>query len=1366
MNETSLAIHKEIFNQILNSLRPNLYNILITSNRNIIEGEYNLNGSGNIVDVDLTHDDLPLWMMSGGEAVNLYSGKYVIPTKDLDIKLLFSDRYNIPKKLFELIRSDAVYDGYLDPDNIQLKLPQIFTDLGFNISEKDFNTVRDSINAYCDGFEYAFKFYAKELTLPVWESYTLGIKSRKDVLKASLDACYPSLINNKDKLPHYICPISHDDGSNILQYANENIPIHSIHDHFHSDSTKFFTAQDSTKFKLYMLAVPYINSYLPNNEFPFAAVYGEITIEYLTQLEEQLNRYYTLTEDERTHYFELWYNLTSVMASGDIPLCNMYGVAIAVTEDGRAHMMTEAFLDLYMDFSVSDTLPGEKRFNNLTSTGMIPNIVHNISYCGNVGHIRLTTYTWILHDSFRMLYLHLRGEGPREYGMFGIKQWGEKVHHLNKSLLYLNKNKALISAFIAILKNIEQTLDTKTGVEDIQTFLQGCNNEIDCIPSKFIMFLIQENSPLKIEDILENYVCGTGDVHTAGKSKHTYVKKHTKKTRPNTNIIKKKTIGKKYKNKDKHTPSTKFNSRGGAQALEWWIYAQEEWKQAQAEWVEMQAQWAQVKLKYAAEQNVLVDTWVWNWVILMEEIFVIWEQAYSQWEYAHNHALLAKTNWDTHGTLNKVVTDQWIQAQNGWTHAQTNWKYAQADAKKKWELATTWLYPQAEPQAQWAQAEPQAQAQWAQAQAQAQWAQAEPQAQAQWAQAEPQAQAQWAQAEPQAQAQAEVDKIEKLVKKEIFVNMLDTLRPIFYDAIISSNEEILNSDFNLNGIGILYNNEFDDLPLWSLSGGEVINLYSGDNLTKTKDIDLKLMFSERYSIPKDTFNKNHTLKLPLIYNYKMEIDIAALEKEINDEAECKKKFGKWDKKTKTCYETNAAAKQQPPPDTTFTMFNDDGFGFPSEPSARKKVTDFLKIRTDALEHAITKVGTNQYNTNIWKLFNFGISARKKLLQTSMNSYFNTVITMGRDPRVGSFKHLCPISNDGSNGLKYADEYIPINSLNEHFISDSTNFFTAPDVYGTQFKIYMFTTPFIFAFKQGGQFPYNLPESTGDVNSITDLELNVINEKLNTFYSLEQKDREIVFDLWYDSHVLFKLGFPLMNITGVALIILANGQKYIISEGLMDIYFDFSSSFKTQGDINFNNYLPSGAIPTLVQKINYCVTEGRETVPRGGNIRIPTYHWLLYDQIKMLYQHLRGEQPEYYDSSTGEDGYGNIGVIRTRTVPNTNPKKYINKINGMLENFLKILDKLAEQFETEGGIDAMRNALQQCTDEHECVPSKFLMYLNNINNVFNQDSLIKDIDCKKLAIYGKKKRVKSIHKKKKHKKKRYKNTQKTLKSMTQ
>ena len=419
----------------------------------------------------------------------------------------------------------------------------------------------------------------------------------------------------------------------------------------------------------------------------------------------------------------------------------------------------------------------------------------------------------------------------------------------------------------------------------------------------------------------------------------------------------------------------------------------------------------------------------------------------------------------------------------------------------------------------------------------------------------------------------------------------------------------------------------------------------------------------------------------------------------------------------------------------FSMFSKDGFDYPSKDQDFIEVQTYFKNRMEELKSDL-EVKFIDHGPHIWKHFNFGISARKEILKKSMISFSKSVI------QNNEIKHLCPISNDGTNGFVYQN-YIRMDQINEHTSSSSSNPFTAPD--GSSFKIYMLAVPFIYPFKNGGQFPYNIPDETGDFTSITDMELNVISQKLNRFYLLDEVRKQAVFDLWYDSHVILKLGFPLMNITGVAVIVFSDGRKYFTSEGLMDLYLDFSSSFKKNGEINFNNFLPSGVIPTLVQKIRYC---GRE-----GNIRIPTYDWLLYDQIRMLYEHLRANRPDY------NEGYGNVGVNKWIERKGSNPTKYLKKIKGMLVNYVQILEKINITYKTPGGIEAMRTELQMCTDESECVPSKFLMYLNNVNNVFNVDSLITHTDCSKLAISGKRQRVKSKNKKKNPRKKGHKKTQK-------
>ena len=82
-------IKKLIFVYYLSSIKFMFYKVLLDANKNILE----------IFKKEKTDNEFPLWMITGGEAINFFSSPTTkTPTKDIDVKLLFTGKYSITKE--------------------------------------------------------------------------------------------------------------------------------------------------------------------------------------------------------------------------------------------------------------------------------------------------------------------------------------------------------------------------------------------------------------------------------------------------------------------------------------------------------------------------------------------------------------------------------------------------------------------------------------------------------------------------------------------------------------------------------------------------------------------------------------------------------------------------------------------------------------------------------------------------------------------------------------------------------------------------------------------------------------------------------------------------------------------------------------------------------------------------------------------------------------------------------------------------------------------------------------------------------------------------------------------------------------------
>ena len=88
-------LRKELFCNYLDLVRIDIYKRIIDANSELIHKLYKKRKNQ-----ALTSN--PLWLLHGGELINLYSDKKnQVRTKDIDLKLYFTGDYNIPKDRFE-----------------------------------------------------------------------------------------------------------------------------------------------------------------------------------------------------------------------------------------------------------------------------------------------------------------------------------------------------------------------------------------------------------------------------------------------------------------------------------------------------------------------------------------------------------------------------------------------------------------------------------------------------------------------------------------------------------------------------------------------------------------------------------------------------------------------------------------------------------------------------------------------------------------------------------------------------------------------------------------------------------------------------------------------------------------------------------------------------------------------------------------------------------------------------------------------------------------------------------------------------------------------------------------------------------------
>ena len=442
---------KDVFVYLLHILKNKFYKSVFDGNNDILSRL-----------PEMTTDS-PLWMVTGGEAINYYSEESEkTPTKDIDCKLLFVGPYNIPKLLFdpEYVPTEVATLRQF----IKKTFPDILLkDTGFNVNSPYLNDLSDYINT---------------VVIPTWNRYSsryldllaIGYLSRQNIIWNCI-----SDIHTGEHM-YYAKP----DGTFVPLH------LHDINNHNLSINewrTQVIDFKDGhgpqpRSFKLYMMKTPYVDVGRTAEAFPYYCNTGLITDAELSIIEQQLNAFYSNSD-----LWNLYYRCVTFMNLRRF-LISLIGVCILVDTSGRKVVIKEGILDLFIDFSASESLPGKYIYENKSSIGMIPNIIKTIPYDGKIGYIKIPTLHWLIYDQSRMLYHSLRLEevGHHDWSEQGVIGW--KPFEDGKQKKYFSKLRGMVTTYLRVLTRIEEAY--KTHKEEIVTSLQQCKDETQCTPSFFI----------------------------------------------------------------------------------------------------------------------------------------------------------------------------------------------------------------------------------------------------------------------------------------------------------------------------------------------------------------------------------------------------------------------------------------------------------------------------------------------------------------------------------------------------------------------------------------------------------------------------------------------------------------------------------------------------------------------------------------------------------------------------------------------------------------------------------------------------------------------------------------------------------------
>lgn len=472
---------KEIFAKYLDNIREDIYTRILDANSELIHKLYNKRKNQNL-------RGNPLWLLHGGELINLYSDeKNKVRTKDIDLKLYFTGQYNIPYKIMEKSKK---------------------TIGSVNISNYDYmNNTKNDRDKVLKGFKKSMGKYYK-----IWE---MGEKQK-------VNMCTSLLVNNyRGNFSQINCKTGK---------ITDNKKLKDIKT---SSTQKWMNGDD---YSLFIINKPYITQ-VGRDNMPYNLSDDKIE-KYGGNYDEDIDGYYIYDEliedldEELTEFSNKFMNKKNEreylenklmmirIKNLQFKLTSVVGVIIAYNKsEDQLYLFQEGILDTYIDYSAGDHLSEELEYLGRYSDGSFPSIIKMVNYKGKKGVLKIPSLTWIIYDQLRMLYVVLRGE------YLACNQTKCKWTELgggakNNSEKYFKKLSGLLLSFNNII-NILQDGD----IDGIRTEITKCKdtNIEKCGFSVFISSLYEN----LLFDIL-------GKTHKKSKRKTVRDTKRRKKTQKKT----------------------------------------------------------------------------------------------------------------------------------------------------------------------------------------------------------------------------------------------------------------------------------------------------------------------------------------------------------------------------------------------------------------------------------------------------------------------------------------------------------------------------------------------------------------------------------------------------------------------------------------------------------------------------------------------------------------------------------------------------------------------------------------------------------------------------------------------------------------
>lgn len=497
---------------ILKSLSIKFYDEFISTifKQIFIENEKSINFYKNLENKELNNRyivELPLFTMSGGEAINLYSDEKK-PTKDLDLKLIVAGKYSM---------SDSFYENSNITSDFKIKYifensPICSTDVWKQyINQKKENLVNDN---YKNIFNYLGGFKS--------EVYKNTLESRKsfffNLLKYFKNVC----INNEMKFLYTMnfIPINNSkiyDIKNIEKFFNDILTI---------DKKSYIDDGEYVIIPLYIM-IPRIQMGWRNERighFPYFVDFGRDVnnvpnkniifnknnidqfLSFFIDIETQIQLFLNLSDNDEITIFDMYHKLLTLIRRKRA-LSSMVNTKINIkinknTSDFLIEISDEGFIDVWTDFSAQYTeTSGKKIYDYKLETGDVPCILEHIDFDTKRYFIKIPTINWLIRDQVRMLLHGLRKE------TIYSQDWTEDtvVKFTEQDidpLKYSDKILGMISGYYKVIDGIEN--DIKDGKsKQYYNMFENCRQDFDyigCGPDAFISELFKSTYNKKYWD--------------------------------------------------------------------------------------------------------------------------------------------------------------------------------------------------------------------------------------------------------------------------------------------------------------------------------------------------------------------------------------------------------------------------------------------------------------------------------------------------------------------------------------------------------------------------------------------------------------------------------------------------------------------------------------------------------------------------------------------------------------------------------------------------------------------------------------------------------------------------------------------------